>query len=418
MREPLVREIDDYDSVGYTLRKVKARLRHRLRAEPVPTRDSYGRVAANGVASPVAVPRFDVSHMDGFAVVSMDLKGATEARPAALKVVEEVNLGSRMSPAIRSGQAARVFTGSVIPPGADTVLPLEKTEQRGDEILTTTAPRRGSFVYARGTDIRRGEILLKQGQVINAQTIGTLLSVGVRSVRVWPRPRVSLLATGSELTDDPTPRQGKVFNSHSPYFLTLLRALGCVPIDTGIAMDDPAEVSASLRKAIRESDFVLTLGGTSVGRADVVGEAVSSLDPEIFVHGIKMDRGRVAGIAVIGGKPVLMMPGPIQGAMNAFVLLGTEVIAWLSGKSTLGLGVDCTLDGAWKARRRFMDFRKVLYVKMVTGTRSIARPLVGDTESISVLSNADGYVVVPERVTHIATGAKVRVQLLPGFSFT
>ena len=158
-------------------------------------------------------------------------------------------------------------------------------------------------------------------------------------------------------------------------------------------------------------------GGTSVGRADLVGEAVRSLVPDVFVHGIKMDRGRVAGIAVVEGKPVLMMPGPIQGAMNAFILLGARVIGWLQGGERMGVEVSCPLEGQWEARKRFSHFRKVLYVKLVPGDRTSARPLAGDTESIKVLCEADGYVIVPEEVARLAEGSVVRVNLLPGFSF-
>jgi molybdopterin molybdotransferase len=130
-----------------------------------------------------------------------------------------------------------------------------------------------------------------------------------------------------------------------------------------------------------------------------------------------MDRGRVTGIAVVGGKPVLMMPGPIQGAMNAFVLFGVQIIDLMSRSGSRLLEVDTWMGESWEARKRFPDFAKVVYVKLRSGQETVAEPLSGETESIKVLSEADGYVLVPENVTRMEKGSAVRVRLLPGFSF-
>ncbi|MDG6987723.1 MAG: molybdopterin molybdotransferase MoeA [Nitrososphaerota archaeon] len=410
-------EKEGYTTVEDALRKVKRCLRAEVKTETVATKESFGRIAARDLFSPSDMPPFDISHMDGFAVIASDLKTATKTRPTVLKMAGESKLGAKPGPSARHRQAIHVFTGSPVPPGADAVIPLERAEVREGVISVAYPPDRGSFVYAKGNDLRKGERVVKKGQTIRAQDVGALLSLGLKKVRVRRRLLASVIATGSELTDEVEPAQEKVVNSHGPYFLSLLHALGCVPVDMGVAKDDPAEIRGALRTALARSDFVLTLGGTSVGRADLVGEAVRSLGPAVFVQGIKMDRGRVAGIAVIEGKPVLMMPGPIQGAMNAFVLLGARVIGWLQGGGKIGVEVSCPLEGQWEARKRFSHFRKVLYVKLVPGDRTSARPLAGDTESIKVLCEADGYVVVPEEVAHLAEGSVVRVNLFPGFSF-
>lgn len=410
-------EKEGYTAVEDALRKVKRSLRVEAKPETIATKESFGRIAVHDLVSSSDMPPFDVSHMDGFAVIASDLKTATKTRPATLKVAGESKLGAKPGPSARHRQAIRVFTGSSVPRGTDAVVPLERAEVQGDTISVAYPPDRGSFVYAKGSDLRKGEKVVKRGQTIRAQDVGALLSLGLKEVSVRRRLLASVIATGSELTDKVEPAQEKVVNSHGPYFLSLLHALGCVPVDMGVAKDDPGEIRSALRKALARSDFVLTLGGTSVGRADLVGEAVRSLVPDVFVHGIKMDRGRVAGIAVVEGKPVLMMPGPIQGAMNAFILLGARVIGWLQGGERMGVEVSCPLEGQWEARRRFSHFRKVLYVKLVPGDRTSARPLAGDTESIKVLCEADGYVIVPEEVARLAEGSVVRVNLLPGFSF-
>jgi molybdopterin molybdotransferase len=412
----LVREIEGYASVDFALRAVKAHLSLTEGTEAIPTAESYGRISATNIVSPKAIPSFDTSHMDGFAVIANDLEGATEPKPVVLKISGEVRLGSEPTKRIRHGEAVRVFTGSAIPPRGDTVLPMEHVKQGQKTISVRFVPRRGNFVYPKGRDFRQGKRVLKKGQAIRAQDVGMLLSIGWNTVTVRSRPKVSLIATGSELTDNPKKAEGKMINSHAPYFLALIRALGCTPLYMGIARDDPAEVARMIRSALSKSDFVLTLGGTSVGRADLVGDAVGSLKPDVAFHGIKMDRGRVTGVAAIGGKPLLMMPGPVQGAMNAFVLFGTKIIGWLSGNKTSELEVSCRLQSEWEARKRFSHFTKVLYVKAFP-RENMAQPLIGETESIKIMSQADGYVVVPEKVTRLERGSMVRVRLLPGFSF-
>jgi molybdenum cofactor synthesis domain-containing protein len=409
---------EKYAAVDDALRKVTDKILQRHQPEVVSTKKAYGRISAGDVASPTALPPFATSHMDGFAVISKDLQNAMIPSPIFLRLAGEMKLGSQNRRAIHHGEAIRVATGSRIPSGADTVLPSETVKQRGGRIAVSFEPERGSFVYNRGRDIRRGDVVLTKGQVIRAQQIGLLLGIGIARVRVWRRPRVSVMATGNELTNAAAPKPGRIRNSHSPFFLALIGALGCVPIDMGIVKDELPDVAQAIRESLARSDLVITLGGTSVGKKDVVVGAVSSLAPEVILHGIRMDRGRVTGIAVVGGKPVLMMPGPIQGAMNAFVLFGVQLVNLLSGSKGSGLEIPCRMGKGWEARKSFAHYTKVMYVKLDSQYRTTAEPIVGETESIKVLSDADGYVVVPEGVTRLRRGDVINVRLMPGFSFT
>jgi molybdopterin molybdotransferase len=180
-------------------------------------------------------------------------------------------------------------------------------------------------------------------------------------------------------------------------------------------VDDPVALAGALRKALAASDFVVTLGWTSAGKRDHVIGTVSSLGPDVLFHGIKLDRGRVTGIASVGGKPVLMLPGPIQAAMNAFLVLGTPIIQRLSGRRSLGIEVACRMESDWESRKRFSDFKKVVYMKLKGET--LAEPLSAETESLMLLAAADGYALVPEHVTRLSAGDLVTVRLLPGFSY-
>lgn len=409
--------VEDYSSVGEALSGVKDKLRIRRLAQALPTEDAHGRVSSSDVVAPLDVPPFPTSHMDGFAVRAGDLESASEEKPLALKIRGEVKLGVPSKLTVRHREAVWVATGARVPGGADAIIPAEFAKQRGGQVLVSSRLEAGSHVYKKGEDVREGEVVLAQGQVVRAQDIGLLLAIGVTRVRVWARPKVSVIATGNELTDAARPRAGKVRNSHSPVFVRLVGALGGIPVDLGIAKDDREQIAGKIRRALVGSDFVLTLGGTSAGKHDVVGEAVSGLRPDVVFHGIRMDRGRVTGIAVVQGKPVLMMPGPIQAAMNAFVLFGVPVINLLSGRDGGALEVVGRMGNDWETRKRFPNFRKVVYVKLRGGEEKIAEPLAGETESMKVLVAADGYVVVPEGVTRIPEGSRVRVNLLPGFSF-
>jgi molybdopterin molybdotransferase len=405
--------IEDYEGVEKVLKEVTARITIRREIESVSPKQSYGRIASEDVLSPLDIPSQATSHMDGFAVIAVDLQGTSQAVPVGLKIVGEIGPISKTSLKVGHGEAARVATGAPLPEGADSVIPVEKATVKGARVSVGFAPEKGRWVFGRGHDLRKGEEILRKGRRIRAQDVGRCLSVGMVRTRVYAKPKVSILATGSELTDS-APKKGQIRNSHSSIFHELVKVLGCEPIDEGIAEDAPSQVLGKLRRAQRRSDFVLTLGGTSVGKRDVVGEAVSRLHPEVIYHGVRMDRGRVAGFAVVKGKPILMMPGPIQGAMNAFLLFGVPTIDLLTGATGSLLSISARMKGGWNARERFSGFTKVLYVRL---QGEVAEPIVGDTESMSVLTRANGFVVVPEKVTKIQAGEKVEVKLMPGFSF-
>lgn len=406
---------DDYRSVGEVVEKVCSPLRPKPAPGRVASLKARGAVLAEDVVSESDVPDRPRSHMDGYAVRGEDLTGATEESPVELTVKGEIGPRRDSKISIGPGEAARVATGAPMPRGSDTVIPVERTREGGGVVTIAFPAERGTFVFPKGSDCQRGEVVLHEGQVVRAQDVGLLLTLGIESVKVYRKPRVSVLATGSELTDE-EPGRGTIRNTHSPVFLNLLQELGCDAIDEGVARDDQSVIARKIRKALKESDFVVTLGGTSVGRRDVVGEAVSSLKPDPYFHGVKLDRGRVSGMALVRGKPILMLPGPVQGAMNAFLAFGAPAARVLSGRKAGFRRVSCVFDGEWRAREKFSAFTKVVYVALTDHGRK-ARPLFGETESIGVLAKAEGFLVIPEGVTSLSKGDRVDVNLLPGSSF-
>ena len=413
----MVRHIEDYVGVDEALKEVRERIHWKNEAQVLLARKSYGRVTASEIVAPSDVPKLASSHMDGFAVIARDLQNASNLHPTTLKLKGEIRLGSTSTLEVKHGETVRVATGAFVPTGADTVIPSELVREKAGKLVVSFTPALGSHVYNRGEDVKRGQRILDKGHTIRAQDIGLLIRLGIPRIRAFVKPTVAILATGSELTRDSKHKAGKVIDSHTPVFLGMLRALGCVQVDMGLTKDSSKEIAKVIREALTKSDFVLTLGGTSAGKHDLAGDAISRLRPGVIFHGIRMDRGRVTGIAVVNNKPVLMMPGPIQGAMNAFILFAIPIIRSLSGREDLGMEVNCRLGDDWNSRKSFPNFTKVVYVTLREEEETVADPILGETESITVLSRANGYVVVPENVTQMDKGTRVKVALLPGFSF-
>ncbi|HEV2137421.1 MAG TPA: molybdopterin molybdotransferase MoeA [Nitrososphaerales archaeon] len=415
----MTREIENYVALGRVQDFIKALTRGKATKETVDSRDAYGRVAAVNVASPTDVPDRPRSHMDGYALLASDLRGASSRSPRVLRLKGRKGSRARMG-RVRSGETMWVATGEYLPFGADSVAPVEETKKVGQKVVFKIERKRGDYCYEVGSDIVKGYQAIVDGRTIRAQDLGMLILLGVSSVDVYSRPRIALVATGSELTSSTEESDmSKVRESHLPIFENLIRENGGEPVIVGIIPDDVERIAAALKRALRASRLVLTLGGTSLGERDLVEQALRRVDRRSrIIHGIRMDRGRVAGVAEVRGRPVLMLPGPVQAAMNAFVLLGIPSIWWLSGRKTMAQGVPATLKEDWKARKRFEGFTKVIYVRMVRGRQGFeAHPVLKDTESMSVLTDSNGYVVVPEQTTSLQAGTQVLVKLLSGFSY-
>jgi molybdopterin molybdotransferase len=415
----MLSEVAGYATVEDALKLVMKGMTAR-RIETAHVRSAFGRVSAEDVVSSVDVPDSSRSHMDGYALRSRDLKGASEGSPRNLSLVGVKTLGDAERTRLRSGETIRVPTGGVMPLGADAVVPVEDARKRGRAVTFTREWPKGSFVFQAGTDMKKGRVVLRAGQKIRAQDVGMLIVLGVVHPRVFAKPRVAIIATGSELTDDFSEADpSKVRNSHSQIFVSLVREAGGEPVDMGVVPDSLKPLSAAIRSALAGCDLVLTLGGTSLGEADLVGRAIESMGNDVrSLHGIRMDRGRVTGVALVDGKPVVMMPGPVQGAMNGFVLFALPAMSALSGRQGVSeRGLPSTLTREWRARRRFRDFVKVVYVRLrIRGGRLLATPLAGDTESMALLVAADGYIVLPERVQSLRAGTRVVVKAPAGFS--
>jgi molybdenum cofactor synthesis domain-containing protein len=418
--EKLVSGFTHYASVKFTLETISRLTESKLSVERVKTKNSYGRIVSKNILSPINVPDKQRSHMDGYAVAASSLTGASPQSPRVLPLVGGLGIADHRRRKLSRGQTMGIVTGGELPVGADAVVPVEDARRARSKIYFLKEVEKGEFCFPIGVDVKKGAVVIHAGAAIRAQDIGMLALLGIRQLRVFAKPRVAIIATGNELVDwfdfsDPR----KVRESHSPIFENLIRELGGVMTSREIVRDDLDLMSDAVERALGSSDIVLTLGGTSLGEADLVEQTLRRISKKSrIIHGIKMDRGRVAGIAAVRGKPIVMLPGPVQGAMNAFALLALPLILRMTTRSNSDAFVKARLSTGWKARKKFPGFTKVLYVRLERkGEELLARPIVGDTESISVLTDSNGFVVVPETIRELRQGEEVSVRLLPGFSY-
>lgn len=412
-----------YPSIVATYNRLVRENKVRPQTEPILALESYGRVLAKDLISRVNIPAYDSSCMDGFALAANYVKDASYSNPITLKIAKKKLSGKVQSGRLHSRRAYRILTGGYLPHGTDTVVPVETVQAvSGDRVRILDSVQKGSFVYASGTDVRKGSLLLHRGNVLRGQDVALLAMIQINRVAVYRKPRVAIIPTGDELTDNLDEIEGgKTLNTNTHIISRLVQESGGICLDLGVTPDDVNKIRNKIKFALEQTDITLTTAGSSMGEYDVVEESINSLGrPGVLVHGVRLDRGRVTGVGVLRGKPVIMLPGPIQGAVNAFIAFVQPLLRYLSGLPRYeGPRLVGTLTEKWEARKKFLHFTKILHVNAwLSREGSIkAAPITGETALMTVLTKANGYLLIPEMTTVIEAGEKVCINLLPGLSF-
>jgi molybdopterin molybdotransferase len=296
----------------------------------VPLLEAFGRALAADIISPEEVPPFDNSAMDGFA-----LRAGDPAVAGGLKVALEIPAGTVAPRALRSGEAARIMTGAPLPAGADTVVPVEDTQESDGAVFFAAPPRTDANVRHAGEDVVRGSLLLPAGSALGAADVGLLASVGVQSALVARRPRVAILATGSELVPPGAPvGPGQIRNSNSYTAYGQVRAAGAEPLLLGIARDDRDETRRLIESALAE-DVVITSGGVSVGDYDFVKDVQDELGVERRFWRVRTKPGKPVAFGVRGDTLVFGAPGNPVAAMVSFELYMRPALLALQGRHDL-----------------------------------------------------------------------------------
>jgi molybdopterin molybdotransferase len=293
--------------------------------------DAHGRVAAETVCATRALPAFDNSAMDGYAVRAEDLRGASSEAPTRLRLRETIAAGSPSTGTVTPGSAMRIFTGAPVPQGADAVVMQEDTRVEGDTVCIYATATPAQHVRAAGNDIASGDELITPGRVIGAGEVAALATQGRSFVRVHRRPRVAIVPTGNELVEIDLPvGTGQITNSNSIMLAAQVRAAGAVAVRVPPVRDNTDAMAPVLREAATGCDLVLTSGGVSVGDFDLVRSVLEDLGELLFWR-VAIKPGKPLAFGKLAGTPVLGLPGNPASSMVCFALFGRPALRKLSG---------------------------------------------------------------------------------------
>ena len=310
-----------------------------LGVEQVSRQEALGRTLAEDVTAPLDQPPFDRSPLDGYALRSADLTGASPEHPVSLRVVETVYAGGVPSRILGPGEAIRIMTGAMLPRGCDCVLQHERTDNGLKQVQIYAALSPHDNYCDRGEDYRTGEVLLPAGTVVDAAAMGVLASAGLSSVPVRRRPVVRVLSTGDEVVSPdlhPLPA-GKIYGSNQELLTARLRELGVSDVRGLLIGDDPREVADTMAQLLGECDLLITTGGVSAGDKDIFHEALPLLGAERVFWKVNLKPGTPAMYSLWQGQPILSLSGNPFAAAATFELLARPLLAALTGESRFSL---------------------------------------------------------------------------------
>lgn len=372
---------------------------------------------AEDLYSQVDLPHFHRAAMDGYAVISKDTFGASQSLPAYLKLAGVVEMGKEATQPLTKGDAIRISTGGMMPPGADAVVMVEYTDETDGglvEIHRGVSPWQN--VIQIGDDIKKGEPVFSHGRRLRGHDLGALTGVGISSITVYKRPRIALISTGDEIVDaDVDPRPGQVRNINQHSLAGLIEEVGGTLKDWGVIRDDREQLTKAIGEALAWADLVLLSGGSSMGAKDIALETILSFpDAEFIFHGISIAPGKPTIFAKACGKPILGLPGYPVSALVIFDLFGAPMLRRLGGENLAALqSFTRTLRAKLKTNIASQigreDYVRVTLEQQVEGY--VATPLPSKSGAIFTLVKADGMVRIELNRDGLEQGDEVEVIL-------
>jgi putative molybdopterin biosynthesis protein len=389
-----------------------------LPGETVTLAAALGRVLAQDVRAPIDVPPFDRANVDGFALRAADTAGATDTSPRRLQLNGEVIVcGHAPALEVSADSATTIATGGVIPRGADAVVMIEHTELLDEpgrpaiDVRRAAAP--GQFVSYAGSDIARGETVLRRGTRVSSREVGMLAACGLAEIEVVRKPRVAVLSTGDELAPPGgalAPAQ--IFDSNAAIVAAAVTEAGGDPLAIPPVPDDEAALAAAMRNALQACDMVVLSGGTSKGAGDLSHRVVSRLgSPGVVVHGVALKPGKPLCLAVIDGKPLAVLPGFPTSAIftfHAFVAPIIRARAGLPPQAARIIHADVPVRiGSELGRKEFV------LVALVAGDAGpVAFPTAKGSGAVTSFSQADGFLEIDALAPALDAGTRARVTLI------
>lgn len=410
---------DDYDPGSMPVAKARELIASFLSpvdaVERLHLRQALGRVLAEDIVSPIAVPGHDNSAMDGYALRFADLKPDGES---ALKRVGESFAGKPWPGAIGAGECVRIFTGGVMPRGADTVVMQERAREDGGVVRVApgAVPRAGAHRRLAGEDLQRGQVVLRVGQRLRPAELGMIASLGMAEISVYRRLRVAFFSTGDELRSIGTPLAvGEIYDSNRYTLHGMLTRLGCEVMDMGVVPDVPAALESALQSAARTADVVISTGGVSVGEADYVKPLLDRLGEVVFWK-IAMKPGRPLAYGKLGHAHFFGLPGNPVSVMMTFYEFVRDALLVLQGQR--GVAAVPTFkvplaEPIAKAPGR-TEFQRGILAPDGNGGWTV-RPTGNQGSGVlSSMSQANCFIVLDSDAGNVPAGELVEVQLLEG----
>jgi len=389
-----------------------------LPAERVALDASLGTVLASDVRSPITLPHWDNSAMDGYAVHGNDVSEASDAAPVTLPVIETIAAGAFASRPLARGEAMRIMTGAPLPKGADTVVRVEDTDAGLERVRVLKNRDVKKNVRHRGEDVREGEVALPRGLAIGAAQIGVLASIGQAEVMVHRRPRVAILGSGDELVEldgfELVKRGERIVSSNRHTLEALVRLNGGVPIALGHAKDTVADVKALLERAIAERpDLIVTSAGVSVGEHDHTRTAVEQMGSALDFWRVRMRPGAPLGFGRVRSVPWVGLPGNPVSAMVTFELFVRPAIRRMLGHSRVHrTPVRVVLEEPVSIGAKLTHFYRAVVAPRADG--QLGARLTGPQGSgiLTSMSLANALLIVPDYSTTIPAGEQLSALLL------
>jgi len=402
-----------------TIEEARVTLEKRWRTRPreveVLLDEAAGQVLAEDVFSRINVPPFDRAAFDGYAVRAVDTFGAGEESPIELMQVGNVRAGEWPKIKIRRGQCTKIDTGAPVPKGANAVVMLEHSTARAKAVRVFRAVAPGENIAKRGSEIKRGTKVLKAGEMITPQTLGTIAAIGRKRVKVYSPPKVAVISSGVELVAAGSPlKRGKIYDVNGPAICRAVELCGGEASYLGVARDEFRSLATLLKRGLTTCDVVVLSGGSSAGAGDIAPSVVNGLgNPGVLVHGLALRPGKPTFLAVVQGKPIFGLPGYPVSALMVFDQLVVPYLRRLGGLPQVERAkVRAKLASKiLSARGR----RELVPVKLVQKWQKIyAEPILKGSGAITSLSLADGYIDVPLEREIVGKGEAVEVILFGG----
>jgi molybdopterin molybdotransferase len=383
-----------------------------LGMEKVNLLDALGRVIGEDIVASRPVPPKDNSAMDGYALRSEDIYGASRERPVVLNVIEDIPAGAIPQKRVGQGQAARIMTGAPVPEGADAVTRMEDTEKDAQTVRIFVEVPAGQDIRLAGEDVRPGETVISRGDMIRPAEIGMLAALGRAFISVHQKPLVAILATGNELVDvDENPSPWQIISSNSYALAAQVLDCGAIPLQIGIAKDTREDLTAKLKSALR-ADLIISSGGVSVGDYDLVKDIMKEVGNRMQFWQVAMRPGKPLAFGALDGVPLFGLPGnPVSSMVSFEQFVRPSILKMMGHRNLFRRTIQAVLTESIDKKKGTRHFIRARITFEDGRYRAVSTGEQG-SGILKSMVQANGLIVLPDDAASVKAGAMVTVQLL------